>query len=278
LNFFERLGKVLKDEDLGREPQSKTGRMIMYNLNGKIALVTGGSRGIGRAIALKFAENGVSVVVNYVRHRKDAEETASLIEEQGVRCLLVKANVANDSDVEAMCQVIKEKYGSLHFLVSNAASGVLKPAMELSSRHWNWAMDINARALLTLAHFGVPLMSENSRIMAVSSLGAVRAIENYTAVGASKAALESLVRHLAVELGPRGINVNTISAGAVDTEALKKFPNREQILGTALERTPLGRLTTPEDVANVALFLCSDLAAMIQGQTIVVDGGYSIRG
>jgi enoyl-[acyl-carrier protein] reductase III len=278
LNFSERLGKVLKDEDLGREPQSKTGRMIMYNLNGKIALVTGGSRGIGRAIALKFAENGVSVVVNYVRHRKDAEETASLIEEQGVRCLLVKANVANDSDVEAMCQVIKEKYGSLHFLVSNAASGVLKPAMELSSRHWNWAMDINARALLTLAHFGVPLMSENSRIMAVSSLGAVRAIENYTAVGASKAALESLVRHLAVELGPRGINVNTISAGAVDTEALKKFPNREQILGTALERTPLGRLTTPEDVANVALFLCSDLAAMIQGQTIVVDGGYSIRG
>ena len=106
----------------------------------------------------------------------------------------------------------------------------------------------------------------------------VRAIENYTAVGASKAALESLVRHLAVELGPKGINVNTISAGAVDTEALKKFPNREEILDTALSKTPLGRLTTPEDVADVALFLCSDLASMIQGQTIVVDGGYSIRG
>ena len=250
----------------------------MYNLQGKIALVTGGSRGIGRAIALRFAESGVNVVVNYVRHRRDAEETAAQIEAQGVRCLIVKANVANDDDVEQMCARIGEEFGVLHFLVSNAASGVLKPALELSSRHWNWAMDINARALLTLARYGVPLMRERGCMLAVSSLGAVRAIENYTAVGASKAALESLVRHLAVELGPMGINVNTISAGAVDTEALKKFPNREQILSTALGRTPLGRLTTPEDVANVALFLCSDLASMIQGQTIVVDGGYSIRG
>jgi enoyl-[acyl-carrier protein] reductase III len=250
----------------------------MYKLRGKVALVTGGSRGIGRAIALKFAENGINVVVNYVRHRGDAEKTAATIEEYGVKCLLVKANVANDDDVQAMCKEIKVQFGQLHILVSNAASGVLKPALELSSRHWNWAMDINARALLTLARFTVPLMSERGCMLAVSSLGAVRAIENYTAVGASKAALESLVRHLAVELGPRGINVNTISAGAVDTEALKKFPNREQILNTALERTPLGRLTTPADVANVALFLCSDLAAMIQGQTIVVDGGYSIRG
>jgi enoyl-[acyl-carrier protein] reductase III len=250
----------------------------MYNLQGKTALVTGGSRGIGRAIALRLAESGVNVVVNYVRHRRDAEETAAMIEGNGVECLLVKANVANDDDVQAMCDKIKEKYGKLHFLVSNAASGVLKPALELSSRHWNWAMDINARALLTLARFSVPLIPGRGCIMAVSSLGAVRAIENYTAVGASKAALESLVRHLAVELGPKGINVNTISAGAVDTEALKKFPNREEILQTALDRTPLGRLTTPEDVANVALFLCSDLASMIQGQTIVVDGGYSIRG
>lgn len=250
----------------------------MYNLQGKIALVTGGSRGIGRAIALRFAESGVNVVVNYVRHRRDAEEAASKIEGCGVRCLIVKANVANDADVETMCGQIKEEFGALHFLVSNAASGVLKPALELSSRHWNWAMDINARALLTLARYSVPLMPGKGCMLAVSSLGAVRAIENYTAVGASKAALESLVRHLAVELGPMGINVNTISAGAVDTEALKKFPNREQILNTALERTPLGRLTTPKDVANVALFLCSDLAAMIQGQTIVVDGGYSIRG
>jgi enoyl-[acyl-carrier protein] reductase III len=191
--------------------------------------------------------------------------------------MVVKANVAKDQDVVTMFEQIRERYGRLDLLVSNAASGVLKPALELTPRHWNWAMDINARALLTLAQQAVPLMIDGGRIIAVSSLGSVRAVENYTAVGASKAALESLVRHLAVELGEKKITVNTISAGAVDTEALKKFPNRKQILDTALERTPMGILTTPDDVADVALFLASDLAKMIHGQTGVVDGGYSIR-
>lgn len=249
----------------------------MYNLQGKVALVTGSSRGIGKAIVLRLAENGVNIVVNYVRHRRDAEETAALIEKTGASCLVVKANVAKDADVDNMFALIKEKYGRLDILVSNAASGVLKPAMELTSRHWNWAMDINARSLLILAQKSLPLMVDGGRIIAVSSLGSVRAVENYTTVGASKAALESLVRHLAVELGPKGVLVNTISAGAVDTEALKKFPNREEILGTALQRTPVGRLTTPEDVADLALFLCSPLAKMIHGQTVVIDGGYSIR-
>lgn len=249
----------------------------MFNLSGKVALITGSSRGIGKAIALRFAENGINIVVNYVRHRKDAEETARLVEERGAECMVVKANVANDDDVVAMFEQIRERYGRLDLLVSNAASGVLKPVMELSTRHWNWAMDINARALLVLAQQAVPLMTSGGRIMAVSSLGSVRAVENYTAVGASKAALESLVRHLAVELGEKKITVNTISAGAVDTEALKKFPNRKQILDTALERTPIGVLTTPDDVADLALFLASDLAKMIHGQTVVVDGGYSIR-
>jgi enoyl-[acyl-carrier protein] reductase III len=249
----------------------------MHDLKGKVALVTGSSRGIGKAIALRLAGTGVNLVVNYIRHRKEAESTAGLIEDQGVKCLVVKANVANDEDVQAMFAEVGREFGRLDILVSNAASGVLKPVLELNARHWNWAMDINARALLSLTQQAVPLMREGGRIMAVSSLGAVRAVENYAAVGASKAALESLVRHLAVELGPMKINVNTISAGAVDTEALKKFPNRQEILTTALGRTPLGRLTTPEDVADVALFLCGELSSMIHGQTIVVDGGYSIR-
>jgi enoyl-[acyl-carrier protein] reductase III len=225
-----------------------------------------------------LAGSGADVIVNYVRHRKDAEETAAAVEACGRRCLIIKANVANNDDVATMMQGITQTFARLDILVSNAASGVLKPALELTERHWNWAMDINARAMLTLVQQALPLMSRGARIMAVSSLGSVRAIENYTTVGASKAALESLVRHLAVELGPRGINVNTISAGAVDTDALKHFPNRDEILKAATERTPLGRLTTPGDVADVALFLCSDLAGMIQGQVITVDGGYAIRG
>jgi enoyl-[acyl-carrier protein] reductase III len=250
----------------------------MFELEGKTALITGGSRGIGRAIALGLAENGVDIVVNYVRHRKDAEATVAAIEEKGVRCLAVKANVAKEADVDRMFEEIGTTYDRLDILVSNAASGVLKPVMELTPRHWDWAMDINARALLSLSQHAVRMMTEGGRIMAVSSLGAVRAVPNYTVVGSSKAALESLVRHLAVELGPRGITVNTISAGVVDTDALKKFPNRDEIISESLRRTPLGRLTTPEDVANLALFLCSDLSGMINGQTLVVDGGYAIQG
>ncbi len=250
----------------------------MFELRDKIALVTGGSRGIGRAVAVRLAEHGVDLIVNYVRHRKDAEETSAAVEKLGRRCLLVKANVANERDVKNMFNVIGEEYGRLDILVSNAASGVLKPCLELTERHWNWAMDINARAFLFLVQQAVPFMAPGSRVLAVSSLGAIRAIENYTIVGASKAALESLVRHLAVELGEKGINVNTISAGVVDTDALKKFPNREAILATSMAKTPLGRLTTPDDVADVALFLCSPFAAMIQGQVIIVDGGYAIKG
>ncbi|BCO08180.1 enoyl-[acyl-carrier-protein] reductase [NADPH] FabL [Desulfolithobacter dissulfuricans] len=250
----------------------------MFDLKGKVALITGGSRGIGRAIALRLAENGVDVVVNYVRHRRDAEATVQAIEDLGGRCLAVKANVAKEEDVARMFEEIAKTYQRLDILVSNAASGVLKPVMELTTRHWNWAMDINARALLTLSQHAVPMMEKGGRIMAVSSIGAVRAVPNYTVVGASKAALESLVRHLAVELGPQGIHVNTISAGVVDTDALKKFPNRDEIISESLRRTPMGRLTTPDDVADVALFLCSDLARMIHGQTVVVDGGYAIAG
>jgi enoyl-[acyl-carrier protein] reductase III len=250
----------------------------MFDLQEKVALITGGSRGIGRAIAIRLAEQGADVIVNYVRHKRDAVDTAQEVEKLGRKCLLVKANVANSDDVEKMFAGITNEFGHLDILVSNAASGVLKPALELTERHWNWAMDINARALLTLVQQGLPLMKRGSRVMAVSSLGSVRAIENYTTVGASKAALESLVRHLAVELGPQGIHVNTISAGAVDTDALKHFPNRDEILGAATARTPLGRLTTPQDVADIALFLCSKLSNMIQGQIITVDGGYAIRG
>ena len=250
----------------------------MFDLKGKVALITGGSRGIGRAIAVRLAEHGADVVVNYVRQKKNAAETVSLVEKAGRRGLAIKANVGKDSDVKQMFDTIEQEFGQIDYLISNAASGVLKPAMELTEKHWDWAMNINARAMLTLVQHGVRIMGTGSRIIGVSSLGASRAIENYTTVGASKAALESLVRHLAVELGPRGININTVSAGVVDTDALKHFPNRDQILGTALERTPMGRLTTPSDVADITLFLCSDLAGMIQGQVITVDGGYAIRG
>jgi enoyl-[acyl-carrier protein] reductase III len=251
---------------------------IAIDLTGKKALVTGGSRGIGRAIALRLAESGCDIAVNYLRNREPAAETARQVEARGRRALMHKVNVARTDRLAEMFEVLREEFGRLDILVSNAASGVIKPALELTPRHWQWTMDINAAALIPLTQHAVGLMPEGSRIIAVSSLGAVRAIPNYAAIGASKAALESLVRHLAVELAPRGIGVNAVSAGVVDTDALKHFSNRQQLLDESARRTPAGRLTEPGDVADAALFLASPLAGMVVGQTIVVDGGYSVMG
>ncbi len=247
-------------------------------LVGKNALVTGGSRGIGRAIAIKLASMGANVAINYLRNTKFAEETASMIEEKGVKALSIKANVAEEKDVDFLFEEIEREFGGVNILISNAASGVLRPALRLKRRHWDWTMTINAGALLYLVKKCYPYMKKEKRgaIVAVSSLGAIRAIPNYAAVGASKAALESLVRHLSIELAPAGINVNIVSAGVVETDALKHFPNRDIIISEAKKKTPAGKLTTPEDVAEVVAFLCSESAQMIQGQRIIIDGGYSI--
>jgi len=248
-------------------------------LRGKRALVTGSSRGIGRAIALSLADFKVDVAINYLRHRKRAEETAREIEARGARALVLKGNVAKPEHVQRIFSAIDEEWGGLDILVSNAASGVLRPATELSLHHFHWTMDINAAALLPLIQELVKLSPDvGQTVVAVSSLGAIRAIPNYTAVGASKAALESMVRHLALELAPRGVRVNAVSAGTVDTDALTHFPNRDEILQAARRRTPAGRLLDPQDVANVVVFLCTEYASMIHGQTLVVDGGYSILG
>jgi len=246
-------------------------------IRGKRALVTGSSRGIGRAIALSLADFKVDVAINYLRQRTLAEDTAAEIEARGARALVVKGNVAKPEHVHRMFEQISAAWGGLDFLVSNAASGVIRPAVELSLHHFHWTMDINAGALLPLVQEFIKLPPDTGKVVvAVSSLGAVRAIPNYMAVGASKAALESMVRHLAAELGPDGVRVNAVSAGTVDTDALRFFPNRDQILQTARERTPAGRVLDPQDVANVVVFLCTDFASMIHGQTLVVDGGYSI--
>ena len=246
-------------------------------LRGKRALVTGSSRGIGRAIALSLADFKVDVAINYLRNRARAEETAEEISSRGVRSLVLKGNVANPEHVERIFGTIRDTWGGLEIVVSNAASGVLRPARELTLHHFDWAMHINAAALLPITQNFLGLPSKGEKVVvAVSSLGAVRAIPNYTAVGASKAALESMVRHLAAEFAPEGLRINAVSAGTVDTDALHHFPNRDQLLEQARQRTPVGRLLHPQDVANTVVYLCTEFASMIHGQTIIVDGGYSI--
>lgn len=249
----------------------------MIDFQGRKVLVTGGSRGIGRAITLAFADAGADVAVNYLRDHASAEETKALVEERGRKCLVLQTNVAEDAHVDRMFDELGEAWeGQMDHMVCNAASGVLRPALEMKRKHWDWTMNINARSLLKLTQRAEAMMSEGSAIVALSSLGSFMAIPDYAAVGASKGALEALARHLAAELAPR-IRVNIVCGGLVDTDALKHFPDREGMLEADKKRNPMARHVEPEDLANAVLFLCSPMAKMIVGHSLVVDGGHSIR-
>jgi len=252
--------------------------MSQKRFEGKIVLVTGGSRGIGKAIALKFASEGADVIINYLRKRSAAEETAEEIRAYGVRCHTIKADVGNLDSLNAMFDEIGQEFDGLDILVNNAASGYIRPVMEQKPKGWEWTMNINARSHLFAAQRAVPLMQKRGggHIIGISSLGSQFVLPEYVVIGISKAAVETLTRYLAVELAPYNIKANAVSGGVVDTDALKHFPNREAMLKNGLERTPAGRIVTPEDIANVVAFLCTPDADMIRGQTIVVDGGYSL--
>lgn len=247
-------------------------------LAGKVALVTGAARGIGRAIALKLAAEGCDVAANYYNSADEAETLCTEIRALGRRACAIQASVGMPDSVDEMYVEFRKHFDRLDILVSNAASGVLKPAVEMTIKHWRWCMETNALALNLLTQRGLPLMPPGARIIALSSLGASRAMPGYGFVGASKAALEALGRALAQELGPRGIRVNTVSAGVVDTDALAYFPNRDELLANFAHRTPAGPVLTPQDVAGAVYLLCLPEAAMINGHTLVVDGGFAISG
>ena len=242
------------------------------SFSGRSVFVTGGSRGIGREIALRFAAEGASkVAIGYLRNDRAAEETAEELRKRGAEPALVRGNVSSERVAREVGEL-----GPLDVVVHNAATGVIRAALETEDKHWDWTLAANARALLSIAREAAPSMPEGSAIVAVSSLGAQRVLENYVLVGASKAALEAVVRYLGVELAPRGIRVNAVSGGLVETGALEHFPNRDEMLKAGRERTPAGRMVEPGDIADAVLFLASPQASMIVGQTLIVDGGYSL--
>jgi enoyl-[acyl-carrier protein] reductase III len=242
------------------------------SFDGASVLVTGGSRGIGKAIALRFAGLGASrVAIGYLRNDRAAEEVAEELRAAGAEPLLLRGNVASERVVEEAASL-----GPFDAVVHDAATGVIRPALETEDKHWDWTLSANARALLSLARRLAPEMRAGSSFVGISSLGSIRVLENYVLVGVSKAALEAVVRYLAVELAPRGIRANAVSAGVVETGALDHFPNRERMISEGLERTPAGRLVEPRDVAEAVCFLCSNAAEMVRGQTLVVDGGFSL--
>jgi enoyl-[acyl-carrier protein] reductase III len=242
------------------------------DFEGASVFVTGGSRGIGKAIALRFAELGAArVAIGYLRNDRAAEAAADELRAAGTVPVLVRGNVSSERVAREVAEL-----GSLNGVVHSAATGVIRPALEVEKKHWDWTLDANAYALLGLAKAAAPQMKPGSAIVAISSLGSTRVLENYVVVGTSKAALESLVRYLAVELAPRGIRVNAVSAGVVATEALEHFPNKDEMLRVGRERTPAGRLVEPGDVAEAVAWLCSPGAEMVRGHTLVVDGGFSL--
>jgi len=253
----------------------------MIDLTGKVALVTGGSRGIGRACALRLAEAGADVIVNYVSSHSAAMEIAHQVDALGRRAVIIKADVSEEEDVRCMVEFIAEKLGRLDLLVSNAATGGFRPLLGSTRRNFHAAMDTNVLALVHLVQAAMPLLEkspERAKVVAISSHGSHMALPWYGLIGGSKAALESIARHLTLEVGDRNVNVNVVKAGLVETDSTRRIPHAEAMFAARREKTMVGeRYLTADDVANAVLFLCSPLSDMVQGEIITVDGGSAIH-
>jgi len=253
----------------------------MIDLSGRVALVTGGSRGIGRACALRLAEAGADVVINYVSAHAAAVEVATQIEARGRRAVVVKADVSEEDDVRAMVEFIGREMQQLDIIVSNAATGGFRPLLAATARQFHATMTANVLALVYLVQAALPLLeraSGRAKVVAISSHGSQIALPMYGLIGGSKAALESVARHCALEIGDRNVNVNVVKAGLAESDSTRQLPHAEEMFAARQGKTMVGqRMLRCEDVADAVLFLCSPLSDMIQGEILTVDGGAAIH-
>jgi enoyl-[acyl-carrier protein] reductase III len=247
-----------------------------FALDGMSVLVSGGTRGLGAAISLRLARAGATVVANYARNDDAAQALAAQAGAEGLALEVLRADLTLAKGLALVKERMDQAGSDTVSVVHCAATGVHRPFEQLTAKHLDWTMALNARAFFELVQALLPRLGEGSAVVAMSSAGAVRAVPAYTAVGASKGALEAMARHLAAELAPRGIRVNVLSPGSVATHAWDSFPDREERLAEALRRSPLGRLVSVEEVACAAQFLCSAASRGIVGHTLVVDGGARI--
>lgn len=249
-----------------------------FSVCGRRVLVIGGTRGIGKAIAAQLAIGGADVIVNYVRNDDAAQQLVDEAAAAGSLMHVIRADVSSDKGREQLVYSVSERFNDLTVLVFAAATGIHRPCTELTGRHFDFTYALNVRAFLLLVQALVPRMAVGGSIIALSSEGAAHAMPHYGLVGSSKAALEALCRHMAVELAPQGIRVNVLSPGSVRTDAWSSLPNAERRLEEAATRTPRGRLTSLEEVAWAAQFLASNASSGLAGHTLVVDGGARVRG
>ncbi|MCL6452985.1 MAG: SDR family oxidoreductase [Alicyclobacillus sp.] len=247
-------------------------------LAGKKVLITGSGRGIGRATAIAMARAGADVVVHYRRDEAAAAETVAAVTALGREAWAVRAEMESEEDIAAMFGAVADRWGRLDVFMANAAASAFKPIEDLKSYHLDRTYHVVIHSVVQSVQHCLPLMGAGGRIIAMSSMGSRFTLPRYAALGTAKAALESLVRYLAAELGPRGITCNALNPGVVDTDSAAFYSgdHTEAYRRDVIAHTPLGRLGTPEDVADAAVFLASDASRFITGQTIRVDGGLTL--
>ncbi|MGW5695925.1 1-cyclohexenylcarbonyl-CoA reductase [Streptomyces asiaticus] len=244
----------------------------------QVSLITGASRGIGRALALTLARRGGTVVVNYKKNADLAEKTVADVEEAGGRGFAVQADVETTEGVTALFDEVGRRCGRLDHFVSNAAASVFKNILDLDQHHLDRSYAMNLRPFVLGAQQAVRLMDDGGRIVALSSYGSIRAYPTYAALGGMKAAIEAWVRYMAVEFAPYGINVNAVNGGLIDSDSLAYFYGVEGMpdMRGVLDRIPAGRPGTVQEMADTVAFLLGDGAGYVTGQTLVVDGGLSV--
>jgi len=279
-----RKDEVRRAEDVARVIASALEKEMAMALKGKHVLVTGGSRGIGRGIALKLAESGARVAIHYYVNEAAAKETLERVRKHGADGFIVQADVSRVEDVRRMFAEVKQRFGALDVFVANArpeAAKFYQKPMEITLEAWDHAMDSQAKAFLVGVREAADLMGQGGRIVAITyAPGGQRGTwQPWVAMGSAKAALESLVRYFAVALAPRGITVNSVSPGLTDDSVLQSFGAAAVDVARKWHGggwTPMGRMGTPADIGNVVALLASTDASWITGQLIYADGGASL--
>jgi enoyl-[acyl-carrier protein] reductase III len=239
----------------------------------KTVIITGGTRGIGKELCYEFAKKGCNIIFTYARSSKEAKIIEEDINKLGVSAIAKKLNLLHLENIEEFYKFLNKKNIKIDFLINNAASGVMKNSLDTTEKHWDWTMQINIKSPWVLSKKISNIMNKKGRIINITSPGSTKVMNNYFSIGVSKAALESMTRYMAFDLAPKDINVNSISASLLETDAIKHFPNQDEINNILKRPNPKQKKLIPNHIAKVAIMLCSEGGDMIVGQNILVDGG-----